>query len=214
VGDAELHSRAEAEHIMGMPASAPHRWTEEEVDRIIEERDGYTPRYELVDGELLVTPAPNVRHQRIALRLALLLHEWLMRNPVGEVRLGPSALGLMAGAHFEPDVFVVPAPDGRLPPPGPVPDPLLVCEVLSPGSARHDRLTKRRAFQAQGVPEYWVVDGDAEAFEVWHPGDERATLADERITWTPPGVQEPFELDVREFFASIAAGAPIGRSDL
>lgn len=57
---------------------------------------------------------------------------------------------------------------------------LLVAEILSPGSARHDRITKRRFFQRHGVPEYWVVDGEAEAFEIWTPGDTRASdVADE-----------------------------------
>ena len=40
-----------------------------------------------------------------------------------------------------------------------------MCEVLSPGSSRHDRITKRRAFQANGTPEYWIIDGDAFVFE-------------------------------------------------
>ena len=50
---------------------------------------------------------------------------------------------------------------------------LLISETLSPGSSRHDRITKRRAFQRNGVSDYWIVDGDAEVFEVWHPADER-----------------------------------------
>jgi Uma2 family endonuclease len=54
---------------MSMPAQPlrPHRWTIDEVDRLAEERPESSPRYELVDGELLVTPAPGGRHQRIIL---------------------------------------------------------------------------------------------------------------------------------------------------
>ena len=81
---------------------------------------------------------------------------------------------------------------------------LLLVEVLSPGSSRHDRFTKRRFFQSHGVPEYWVVDGEAEAVEIWRPGDERAALIDDTLTWHPAGAEIPFELDVRHFFADVA----------
>ena len=81
---------------------------------------------------------------------------------------------------------------------------LVAAEVLSPSSARHDHFTKRRFFQKHRVPEYWVVDGEAEAFEVWQPGDDRPALIDDRLVWQPEGAPEPFELDVRAFFASVA----------
>jgi Uma2 family endonuclease len=117
---------------------------------------------------------------------------------------------MVSGDHYEPDLFVVPAVNGRL---RPAEDddygPLLVCEVLSHGSSRHDRLIKRRAFQRNDVPEYWVIDGDAEAIEVWHADDERAVLIDERLVWQPQGATSAFELDARALFASVADGAPL-----
>ena len=196
---------------MSMPALRPHRWTADEVRRLVDEREGMSPRYELVDGELLVTPAPSNRHQRIIARLFVLLQSYLTHEKLGEVRLGPAELPLVTGERYEPDLFVIPAINGRL---RPADDdnyrPLLICETLSPSSSRHDRITKRRAFQRNGVPEYWVIDGDAEAFEIWHPGDERAVLVDDRIVWLPEGTTTPFELDVRGFFASVADDAPLG----
>jgi Uma2 family endonuclease len=86
---------------------------------------------------------------------------------------------------------------------------LLICEVLSPGSSRHDRITKRRAFQRHSVPDCWVVDGDAEAFEIWHPRDERAALVDDLVSWWPEGASQGFELDVRAFFRDVADHAPL-----
>jgi Uma2 family endonuclease len=67
----------------------------------------------------------------------------------------------------------------------------------------------RRAFQRNGVPDYWIVDGDAEAFEVWRPDDERPEIADDRLVWVPVGAPVAFEIDVREFFASVADGADL-----
>ena len=195
---------------MAMSAVSPRRWTRAEVDRLVDERPGYTPRYELVDGELLVTPAPSWRHQRIIVRLLQLLLPYITEHKLGEILLGPAELPFVTGELYEPDLFVVPLVNGRRPtkPPGPT-RPLLICETLSPGSSRHDRITKRRSFQRNEVPEYWIIDGDAEVFEVWHPADERPEIVDGRVVWLPIGAAVPFELDVREFFASVADGAEL-----
>lgn len=195
---------------MAMPSVRPHRWTRTEVDRLIDERPGYTPRYELVDGELLVTPGPSGRHQRIVLRLVQLLLPYVTEHKLGEIFLGPAELPLVTGELYEPDLFVVPLVDGRRPPtPLGIAAPVLVAETLSPGSSRHDRITKRRAFQRNRVCEYWVIDGDAEVFEVWHPDDERPAIIDDRLVWQPAGASVPFELDVHGFFASVADGAEL-----
>jgi Uma2 family endonuclease len=119
-------------------------------------------------------------------------------------------LELVSGERYEPDLFVVPAIDGGNPPVDVTRvRPLLICEVLSPGSSRHDRITKRRAFQANGAPEYWIVDGDAFVFEIWNPDDERPAVVDDTIVWLPVGASEPLRFDVAAFFASVADGAPL-----
>src|SRR5215467_14836149 len=142
VPNAELLSVRLAEQIVPMPAVRPRRWTAAEVDRLVDEREGMSPRYELVDGELLVTPAPSGRHQRIIFRLAVLLHEYGTRERLGEVRLGPGKLDLVTGERYEPDLFLLPAIDGRRPPAADTSiRPLLIVETLSPGSSRHDRIT-------------------------------------------------------------------------
>ena len=190
---------------MSMPALRNRPWTVEQLDELIEQRDGYTPRYELVDGELLVTPGPSNRHQRIAFELAVLLRAYVMQHQLGEVRLGPGAVRLDTASYFEPDVYVVPAVNGRRQAAAILVTRLLLAvEVLSPSSARHDRITKRRYFQTHGVPDYWVVDGEARAFEVWRPGDERAALVDDVLTWQPQRAPTPFQLDVTAFFDAVA----------
>ena len=195
-----------AEHLMSMPAFRPGRWTLAEVRRLIETRQGFTPRYELVDGELLVTPSPTGRHQRIVFELARRIAAYVDGERLGELRLGPHEVWLEPDSdqYVEPDLFVVPAVDGKRPPADArVTRLLLAVEVLSAGSARHDRITKRALYQRSGVPEYWVVDGETEAFEVWRPGDERAALVDERLVWRPAGATTEFELDVRRFFDDV-----------
>ena len=189
---------------MAMPTIAKHAWTIDEVEELMEERRGYTPRYELVDAALLVTPAPSLRHQRIVLELAVVLREYVKRHRLGETVISPSTVSLTPDSRLEPDVYIVPTIGGRLLRSTEVATRLLLAaEVLSPSSARHDRFTKRRFFQKHRVPEYWIVDGEANAFEIWRPEEERAALIDDRLVWHPDGAPEPFSLDVRAFFASI-----------
>lgn len=192
---------------MGMAVTHDRRWTMDEVEQLMDERPagGLAPRYELVDGELLVTPAPSGRHQRIVAHLFLLLQPYVARHRLGEVRLGPGEVRLVDNGRFEPDLFVIPAVNGRVPrATDPVTRLLLAVEVLSPSSARHDRITKRRFCQRNGVPDYWVVDGEAEVFEIWHPSNDRAALVDEQFTWHPDEEVGSFTLDVRGFFAGVA----------
>lgn len=196
---------------MSMPVAPKRRWTMQEFERLLEERPGYRPRYELVDGELLVsdteflvTPSPSDRHQRIVFELAVRLREYVAHFQLGETRCSPGAVRLDSEGYVEPDVYVVPAIEGRRPRVDvPVKTLLLAVEALSPSSARSDRFTKRRHYQQHGVPECWIVDGETASFEVWRPNDERPLLVDDRLVWSP-GAAEPFALDVKEFFAGIA----------
>lgn len=190
---------------MSMPSLRTYPWTLEEVERLIEEREGFTPRYELVDGELLVSPSPSRRHQRIVGLLFIRLAEYVNRFGLGEVVLGPVSVYLGPKGYFEPDLIVVPPLNGkRRRSDERITTVSLAVEVLSAGSIRHDRITKRKYFQGHGVPEYWIVDGGAEAFEVWHPNESRPAIQDERLTWHPEGAPEPLVLDVREFFDEAA----------
>src|SRR5512146_1173817 len=104
---AELRLDSRAEQIMSMPVLRPRRWTRAEVDRLVDERVGLTPRYELVDGELLVTPAPSARHQRIVAELFVSIRGYVNRRGVGEARLGPGRARINPDSRFEPDLFVV-----------------------------------------------------------------------------------------------------------
>jgi Uma2 family endonuclease len=115
--------------------------------------DGH--RYELLDGTLIVSPAPGLPHQRVAIVLAMLLElacpEDLVVFPNVNVRLDTATA-------LEPDVVVARPSD----PGGPrlLGPPLLVAEILSPDSALRDMNLKLAAYERYGVPCYWVVDPD------------------------------------------------------
>jgi Uma2 family endonuclease len=161
-------------------------------------------RYELFDGALLVTPAPRARHQDAALALVLRLHPYIRSNGIGHLGFAPADLALEGGQLAQPDVFVVPMPGGRAPRVwNEYGIPLLVVEILSPSSARHDRITKRRRYQRTGVSEYWVVDLDARAVERWRPGDARPEVLDEVLIWQPNPAVPPLSILLPELFDEV-----------
>jgi Uma2 family endonuclease len=75
-------------------------------------------------------------------------------------------------------------------------------EVLSPSTARADRFTKRRLYQAQGVGTYWIVDADAGTVEVWTPEAAFPVGERERVTWHPTGAGEPLVIELAELFGA------------
>jgi Uma2 family endonuclease len=187
---------------MAMPA-VKRRWTAREVRQLIAESPLATPRYELVDGALLVTPSPNWTHQRAVNRLVSALHEYLKGQHLGEASMSPFDVELAPESLVQPDVFVVPAHEARrLLTEMPARELLVAAEALSPSSGRHDRVTKRSHYQRH-VPEYWIVDLDARLFERWRPGDERPEIATETLEWRPASATEPFRLDLIRYFAQV-----------
>ena len=189
---------------MGMPAADTRRWTYEEAYALIDAQEDRSIRYEYADGELLVTPAPGGYHQRIILDLYRIIDPYIRKHALGEVRLGPSPIALVPRTIFQPDLYVVPSVDGRRPRADiPVTSSILIVEVLSPGSIRHDRVTKRKHYQRGGVPEYWIVDLDAQVIERWRPTDDRAEVLEEQIKWHPAGTPEPLMIDLPVLFRSV-----------
>ena len=116
--------------------------------------DGH--RYELVDGTLIVTPAPRASHQRVVGNLYLAAAAGCPRDL--DVFVAPVDVVLSVNTVLEPDLLVARRSDlteGDLPA-----APVLAVEVLSPSTRRIDLGTKRLAFEAAGVASYWVVDPD------------------------------------------------------
>jgi Uma2 family endonuclease len=123
--------------------------------------DGH--RYELVDGTLIVTPAPKVPHQLVVGNLHLALRAACPPDLV--VLLAPTDVVLSPTTVLEPDLLVARRSDlteRNVPAP-----PVLAVEVLSPSTRRIDLGTKRLAFEAFGVPSYWVIDPDTPSLTVF-----------------------------------------------
>lgn len=185
---------------MRMPDLAK-RWTREDWEALPED-DGN--RYELLDGELLVTPSPVGPHQRAVWALFRLVDHYVTAHRLGLTGLAPSDLDFRSGQALQPDLFVVPLVEGR----EPIhwrefAIPLLIAEVLSPSTAVRDRNLKRRKYQTSGVGEYWIVDPDARHIERWRPGDDRPEILTERIEWRPDVRIPSLVIEVAAFFREI-----------
>jgi len=114
-------------------------------------------RYEILDGELYVTPAPSPLHQRVSKRLQRKLEDYFEARGLGEVF--DALIDMILGRHdvAQPDILVVANP-GQISGRGIEGAPLLVVEVLSPSTRRHDREVKMRRYAALAIPHYWIVD--------------------------------------------------------
>jgi Uma2 family endonuclease len=184
-----------------MPApDLARRWTREEVLALPDDGN----RYELVDGELLVTPGPRPLHQRAVDDLYFALATYVRAHRLGRLYASPADLDLGSGQVVHPDLFVTTRrgftdwTDAGI--------PLLVIEVLSPSSVVSDRVTKRMRYLRSGVPLYWIVDVDARRVEVWTPDSQRPAIVANVLTWRPDVGVPALEIDLPALFAAIDEG--------
>lgn len=182
---------------MAMPAMSPRRWTAAEV-RALPDEPG--KRFECVDGELLVSPSPRLAHQSMVGFLWRAIEEFVCTQHIGAAYMAPADLELDRFTLVQPDVFVLPLVDDRRPRTDEeIGFPLLFVEVLSPSTARHDRVVKRGRYQRYGV-EYWIVDLDARLVERWLPDSDRPEILTECIRWKPAGAGAELVLELKPLF--------------
>jgi Uma2 family endonuclease len=131
-------------------------------------------RYEILDGELSVTPAPSTKHQRISGRLHFALTQHVLANQLGEVYAAPTDLILAPTTVIQPDLIFI-GNDRR----GIVTEraiegpPTLVIEILSATTRRTDRQTKAQLYAKHGVPHYWLIDPDLQSVEAYELADDQ-----------------------------------------
>ncbi len=189
---------------MAAKQSAARRWTEAEFE-IARDAAPAGERWELVAGEVLVTPSPHWQHQGLLLALYKLIDAYVRSERLGRTFVAPLDVKLEPGLVTQPDLLVVPS-DNLLPERYYITRLLLAAEVLSPASARFDRVLKRPQYQRNRVPEYWVVDRESRTIERWQPHDERPAILSDRLLWHPDGAANPFDLDLPALFSE-AEGA-------
>ncbi len=130
-------------------------------------------RYEVIDGQLFVTPPPLIRHQKGAGALYRHLAPHVHSRNLGEIFYAPVALVLDDENGIEPDlVFVSRERLGIITDRAIEGAPDLVVEVLSPSTQARDRGIKMRRYAATGIPHYWILDPVARALEEYRLGEQ------------------------------------------
>lgn len=127
-------------------------------------------RYEIIEGFLFSEPSPRRAHQQVAANLLMILRAHAREHDLGEVYIAPFDVILDRRTVVVPDlVFVAQARAGVVTERAVEGTPNLIVEILSPSTARRDRVAKLNAYARRGVPHYWLVDPAArtlEAFEL------------------------------------------------
>lgn len=185
---------------MAMPALEQRRWTAAEVQNLPEEPG---KRFECVDGELLVSPSPVLAHQIALALLMTALNDYARQGQRALILPAPLDYVLDTYTVVQPDITVVPTPAGRAPTRNEAPESaVLFVEVLSPSTARYDRVVKRRRYQREGI-EYWIVDVESRLIERWLGSDDRPEILAEQLAWQLDGHPAAFSLDVADYFARV-----------
>ena len=182
---------------MAMPAQ-PTEWTVEMVRALPEDSN----RYEVIDGELFVTPAPSLVHQRAVVELLDIVRPYVRSHRIGEALVSPADVVVYGPRKFvQPDLFVLPLVNGapirawtevgRL---------LLSVEVLSPSTEHTDRGRKRTLYKEKAVPEYWIVNTSERTVERQRPDDSPAEILAESLLWQPDLDAPPLVVDLPGYF--------------
>ncbi len=184
---------------MGMPL--PHtEWTADMLNDLPE--DGQ--RYEVIDGELLVTPTPADLHQHAVGEMHALLLPFAKKIGVN-LLLAPSAVRFSGRREVQPDLYATPRmPDGRRP--ARFSDTgvlLLAVEVRSPSTRHTDRYNKRALYQDENVPDYWIVDTDSRTVEHWMAFATEPRIQTHTIEWLPVKQHAPLVIDIAQYFRDV-----------
>lgn len=161
-------------------------------------------RYEIIDGDLFMTPSPATRHQRISRRLLVCLDRFVQERRLGEVFDAPIDVLLSDTDVVVPDLVFVSRERTKIVTEKNIKGaPDLLIEILSPSTAGRDRDIKMKRYAKFKVPEYWIVDPDACSVEIFRLGAGGYRLrASGRRTGTLDSPTLPgLELDIRTLFA-------------
>jgi len=158
-------------------------------------------RYELLDGLLLVTPAPSLTHQHVVATLVRLLTVYL-DSSVASV-YSPGSVEVEPNVHLEPDLLIVPRTEPITKKWTGIRNWWLAIEVSGRGSRVYDRDFKHAAYTSIGVRDVWRVDLRERCITVSSHGNEETEAYEDQFIWHPPELSTPLVIDVPSIFAGV-----------
>jgi Uma2 family endonuclease len=175
-------------------ATARKIWTLQEVHSLPDDGN----KYEVVRGELFVTPPPTDEHETIAARLTRLIDPFVSAHGLGLV-YRPRAVMRFEQSEVEPDLMVRQPQAHRKARWETASKPILIVEVLSDSTRRRDHNQKKDFYMDAGVAEYWIVDPDWRTVTVVKPG-EAECVEREQVTWSPAGTSAGVTIQMSDLF--------------
>jgi Uma2 family endonuclease len=161
-------------------------------------------RYEVLDGELFVTPAPSADHQEALAVLFRIIDPYVRQHSIGHPWWSPADIEFSPRRLVQPDLFVAPLMDGKRPRKWrDIHGLVLAVETLSPSTARADRQIKSKIYMDEDVGEYWIVDLDARVIERWRKGENRPEIVTESLGWQARADVAPLTIDLIAYFAEV-----------
>ena len=163
--------------------------------------------HHLIKGVHIITPAPSSKHQWVSTKLSRLLGNFLEKNNVGEVIVAPYDVKFSEDSGFQPDLIIIEKEnykkikqnyfDGV---------PLLIIEILSPGSKRNDYVWKREMAEEYKVPEYWVFNIEEKLVDLFYLEEEKYVSKtfekNQKLVSTLEKLQG-LEIELQELFDSL-----------
>ncbi|MEW6572047.1 MAG: Uma2 family endonuclease [Bacillota bacterium] len=124
--------------------------------------------YQLIGGELVLTPAPGTYHQIISMKLGFQMVDFVSKNGLGIVLYAPIDVYLEETETYQPDIIFIAQERMEIIEPARVNGaPDLVVEILSPTTAYYDLRKKYKIYEKSGVKEYWIVDPEEKSVQVF-----------------------------------------------
>jgi len=136
--------------------------------------------YQLIGGELVLTPAPSTYHQIISMKLEFQMVAFVTRQNLGIVLHAPVNVYLGETETYQPDIIFIARERMKIIEPQRINGaPDLVVEILSPATAYYDLRKKFKVYERCGVREYWIVDPEEKSVQVFVPRDGKFVLDQE-----------------------------------
>ena len=180
-------------------ATRTHRWVRADLARLPDDGN----RYEVLDGELFVTPQAAYAHQFIALELAVALRQYCLDHDIGRV-VGPGAV-VFERNELQPDVQVIPGRHDSMAKPEwkELPCPLLVVEVLSESTRQRDFGKKKAAYERLQIHTYWIVDPDNRRVIASSVRSAEPDIVADVLRWQPYSELPPLEIRLEAIFGKL-----------
>jgi Uma2 family endonuclease len=162
------------------------------------------PYYQLIEGQLVMSPSPFTKHQRVVGRLFGILSAFVQEHTLGEVFVAPLDVFLNDVNVYQPDIAYVSTAQMHI-----VTDhgiegaPDLCVEVLSKSTQRFDKITKKKVFAQAGLHHYWLVDTETHeltAFDLLADSETAAQVLKSPAIFRPPLFPQ-LEINLRQIFA-------------